>query len=57
MKFRFYVTDPFDGSLKGTNSEETARHFAECDDFFVVDTETGMWLTSDGDFETESLDD
>jgi predicted Fe-Mo cluster-binding NifX family protein len=46
MKFRFYITDTYDGCIKGTNDPEAARAFAECEDFFVVDTETGRWLVS-----------
>lgn len=49
MKFRFYVTDTYDGCIKGTNDPVAARVFAECEDFFVVDTETGRWLVSTQD--------
>lgn len=48
MSFRFYVTDLFDGCIKGTNSEQVASDFASCEDYYVVDTETNQWLTSDG---------
>lgn len=48
MKFRYYVTDISDGTIKGTNDTVVATSLAECEDFFVVDTSTGQWLLSDG---------
>ena len=48
MKFRFYITDLFDGKIVGTDSEDAAREHANCPEFFVVDTDSGMWLTEDG---------
>lgn len=48
-KFRFYVTDLYDGDIKGTNDPESAKNFAQCEDFFVVDTETGTWLTAENE--------
>ena len=49
MKFRFYVTDLFQGSVVGTDSEEQAKNLAGCEDYFVVDTEHGVWLTPSGE--------
>jgi hypothetical protein len=43
-KFRFYITDLYDGCIKGTDDPETAAETAESEDFFVVDTETGELL-------------
>lgn len=43
-KFRYYITDLFDGVIKGTDNKDTALSYAQCVDFFVVDTETGLWL-------------
>ena len=48
MKFRYYITSMFDGNITGTNDTSRAVDYAECEDFFVVDTETGEWLTPDG---------
>lgn len=48
MKFRYYLCDAYDGSVKGTDNEELAKSYAESEDFFVVDTETGDWLQFDG---------
>lgn len=47
MKFRFYITDAIDGSIRGTNDEFIAHDYAECEDNFVVEAETGMWLQPD----------
>lgn len=47
-KFRFYITDLFDGRIVGTDSADQAQMLANCEDYFVVDTETGEWLTPDG---------
>jgi hypothetical protein len=58
MKFRFYITDTADGSIRGTNDELIARDYAESEDNFVVDTETGMWLQpDDGQEEVKEADD
>lgn len=48
QKFRFYVTDLHNGCIVGTNNAQDAHDLSACEDYFVVDTETGMWLTSDG---------
>jgi hypothetical protein len=47
MKFRFYITSTFDGSITGTDSEEIARNYAQSEECFVVDAETGIWLASE----------
>jgi hypothetical protein len=49
MKFRFYITDLFQGSIVGTNDVLVATGVANCEDFFVVDTLNGTWLQSEGD--------
>lgn len=43
-KFRYYITDICDGCIKGTNTEAVALEFAQCEDYFVVDTASGKWL-------------
>ena len=48
MKFRYYITDTFNGAIKGTNNSSTANELAVCEDYFVVDTETGEWLSAEG---------
>ncbi len=47
-KFRFYITSLMNGAILGTDSETTARDYAVSEDYFVVDTETGLWLAVDG---------
>ncbi len=47
-KFRFYIQDPFECKVIGTDSEETARNYAIAEDFAVIDTETGKWLGTSG---------
>ena len=48
MKFKYYITDIFDGRVKGTNLESVAKEFACCEDFFVVDAENGYWMQEGG---------
>ena len=55
MKFRFIITNTMDGNVRGTNDEEVARDFAQGEDFFVVDVESGTWLTTDGDEEIAAI--
>ena len=49
MKFRYYITDLFDGVIKGTNNIEVAQDYSASTDFFVVDSENGLWLQIYGD--------
>ncbi len=44
MSFRFYITDLNEGLIRGTDDEKMAKEFAECEDYFVVDTENNLWL-------------
>ena len=49
MTFRFYITDLYDGAIRGTNDEELAREYSLNEDCFVADTEKGLLLTSTGE--------
>lgn len=49
MKFKYYVTDLYSGSIKGINDDAEAPNIAECEDFFVVDSTTGEWLIPGGE--------
>lgn len=49
MKFRYIVTDVTDGCIKGTDTRSDALNLAECEDFFVYDTEEGLWLQPEGE--------
>ena len=45
MKYRFYVTNLFDGCIQGSNNEQAMKELSACEDFFIVDTESGQWLS------------
>ena len=49
MKFRYYITDLFDGIVKGANDEAVAKNHALCSDFFVVDSQEGVLLLESGE--------
>jgi hypothetical protein len=49
MKFRYYVTNTFNGCIEGTNDAKEAKELVDCEDFFVIDSEKGVWLTPDGE--------
>lgn len=44
VRFRYYITDLYDGCVKGTDDEAVVRACRTSEDFFVVDTETNEWL-------------
>lgn len=48
MKFRYYITDLFAGTVEGTNDSGLADNLSRSEDYFVVDSETGEWLGTDG---------
>ncbi len=48
MKFKYYIIDLYDGAVKGTDDTELAKEAAECEDFYVVEADTGLWLLADG---------
>lgn len=56
MAFIFYITDLYDGSVKGTNDENLAKEYAKCEDFFVVNAETSMWLKPDNEAEVKEVE-
>ena len=49
MSFRYYITDTFDGNVKGTNDDAVAAHYAQTPEYFVVDSERSVWLAEDGE--------
>ena len=55
MKFRFYITSLFSGSIEGTDDIQAANDCAGCEDFFVVDSEAGMWITCGGHVEIQDI--
>lgn len=55
MKFRYYITAVNAGTVLGTDSEADAENFRQSDDYFVVDSEKGLWLSSDGELDIEAV--
>jgi len=45
MKFRYMITNTYEGSIQGTNDEEKAIALSQSEDYFVADSETGKWLS------------
>ena len=48
MQFRFYITDTMEGNIVGTDDEDLAIEYAESEEAFVLDAQTGEWILSDG---------
>lgn len=44
MKYKFYITDTFDGAIRGTDSEEVALDASHSEDYYVLNAETGQWI-------------
>lgn len=56
-KFKYYVTNLFSGDIEGTNSDDKAKELAQCDEFYVVNAETGLWLAwDDGEIEVKEIE-
>ena len=51
MKFKYYITDTHNGCIKGTNNQDVAKDISYSCDYFVVNSETGEWLTEDGELQ------
>ena len=49
MRFRYYITNTFNGCVEGTNDIERAEELADWEEFFVVDADTGQWLNVGGE--------
>ena len=49
MKFRYYITDINNGIVSGADDPDLAHDLSLSEDFFVVDSESGMWLSANGD--------
>jgi hypothetical protein len=43
---RFYIVDMREGEVRGTDSETTAKDYAQSEDHFVIDSRTDKWLIS-----------
>jgi hypothetical protein len=49
MKFRYYVVELDEGKVLGTDSSEEAEQFADAEEYFVIDSQEGMWMLPDGE--------
>ncbi len=52
-KFRYVITDLFNGCVVGTDYEDVAMSLSNIDENFVVDTETGSWIINEEPLEIE----
>jgi len=52
-KFRYIITDLFNGCVVGTDDENMAMSLSNVDEYFVVDTETSSWITNEEPLEIE----
>ena len=48
-QFRFVITDLFSGTIKGTNNAKKAYAYAQCDEWFVYDTQNFVQVFYDAD--------
>lgn len=55
MKFRYYITDTYAGTVIGTNNLNVATDFATSEDHFVVDALSGEMLMAVYSTNTESV--
>ena len=44
-KFRYYIINLFDGNIEGSDDEVAMMEASYCDEYFIVDTNTGEWLS------------
>jgi len=44
-KFRYYITNLFEGTIEGSDDEKAMNEASHCDEYFIVDTNTGEWLS------------
>lgn len=63
MAFKFYIVDPDQGEIFGTDSIDAAKEAAEDDALFVIDAEEALFMVTPEDsveivdIETEDDDD
>ena len=50
MPFRYYITDLNQGAIVGTNDSLVVENLSQSEDYFIVDSDTGEWVTPDGSF-------
>ena len=47
--YKYYITNSFNGSIEGTNSKEVAYEASMSCDYFVLEVETGKWISMNED--------
>ena len=52
-KFRYIITDLYNGCVVGTDDAEVAKSLSNFDENFVVDTETSSWIINEEPLEIE----
>lgn len=48
MRYRYYIVDTMNGTVFGCENDNDALDYAMCEEFYVIDTATGYWITNDG---------
>lgn len=54
-KFRYYITNLFEGAVQGTDDTKVAEEASNCDEMFIVDTETGSWIINEEPIQIEEF--
>lgn len=54
-KFRYYITNLFEGEVQGTDDTKVAEEASNCDEMFIVDTETGSWIINEEPIQIEEF--
>jgi hypothetical protein len=55
MAFKYLVFSLDDNSVEGTDDEKIALEYSDVENFIVVSTLQGMWLTSGDEVKIEEL--
>lgn len=55
MKFRFYITNLITGYVEGTDDAQVAEECVGCEALYVVDAETGEWITQHSRIEVRPI--
>lgn len=55
MKYRYYITDLNAGAIVGTNDKDVADSYALSEDNYVVDAQSGTWISPCGEQEIKEV--
>jgi hypothetical protein len=53
MKFRYYITDLFGNHVSSTNDFSIAMAYFASANYFVVDSDSGKWMSENEEIEIE----